>query len=273
MFLTKLYHTLILLAVVIMMAGCNVLPSIEHMFAAEEEQGNQQTTKEQEFTNVHSTTFQNGIVDIDGITVSENNPSQHSNAGANGPVDAFGSIVKPAIMSSATGAYKGMPLTKHIGDYVRNMAQDLVSNMEYVTERTPVAITHFSLIDSDLRITNLLGQQMAESFVHEFHKFRMPVVEFKATQYIRVTETGDFVLSRDFLDLKNNTPIEYVLTGTMTKHQGGYIVNARMLGMQSNVIVASAQSFIPYYIVDALIPSGSSKQGEIVDGVRIIRGE
>ncbi|GLR69682.1 FlgO family outer membrane protein [Agaribacter marinus] len=188
-------------------------------------------------------------------------------------IDAFGSMVKPSVMSQTPGAYKSIPLTKHIGHYVTNMANDLVANMEYVTERTPVAVTHFSLIDSDLKETNLLGQQMAESFAHEFHKFRMPVVEFKATQFIRVTETGDYLLSRDFLDLNNSTPIQYVLTGTMTKHQGGYIVNARMLGMESKVIVASAQSFIPYYIVDALMPSESSRQNEVVDGVRIIRGE
>jgi hypothetical protein len=80
-------------------------------------------------------------------------------------------------------------------------------------------------------------------------------------------------LNRRTLDLKSNTPIQYVLTGTMTKHQGGFIVNARMLGMQSNVVVASAQSFIPFYIVDALLPSGSSRQNDLIDGVRIIAGE
>lgn len=188
-------------------------------------------------------------------------------------IDEFGAIVRPTVYSSVNGAYKSRPLAKNIGDYVRNMAQDLVSNMEYVTERTPVAVTHFSLIDSDLKETNLLGFQIAESFAHEFHKFRMPVVEYKATQFIRVTETGDFVMSRDFLDLTSTTPIQYVLTGTMTKHQGGYIVNARMLGMESNVIVASSQMFIPFYVVDALIPSESSKTAEIVDGVRLIKGE
>jgi TolB-like protein len=134
-------------------------------------------------------------------------------------------------------------------------------------------VTHFSLIDSDLKETNLLGYQIAESFTHEFHKFRMPVVEFKATQFIRVTDSGDFVMSRDFLDLNSATPIQYVLTGTMTKHQGGYIINARMLGMESNVIVASSQMFVPFYVVDALIPSESSKVTEIVDGVRLIKGE
>jgi TolB-like protein len=247
-----------------LLGGCSSLPSIEQLFASSDDGV--------EESSVENTLMQsNGVVDIDASAVA-NSPSDLQ-AQTTRSVDAFGSIVKPSIMATTTGAYKSMPLTKHVGDYVRNMAQDLVSNMEFVSERTPVAVTHFALIDSDLKQTNLLGQQMAESFVHEFHKFRMPVVEYKATQYIRVSEMGDFVMSRDFLDLKNNTPIQYVLTGTLTKHQGGFIVNARMLGMQSNVVVASAQSFIPFYIVDALLPSGSSRQNEVVDGVRIIRGE
>ena len=244
------------LVLTFVIAGCSSLPSFTSPFAADDDG---------DIDNSNSID-ENGVVNVSTDKL-QNNTQQ-------GPqVDAFGSIVKPGVMSHSSGVYKAMPLTKHVGDYVRNMAQDLVANMEYVTERTPVAVTHFSLIDSDLKSTNLLGQQMAESFAHEFHKFRMPVVEFKGTQFITVTETGDYVLSRDFLDLKNSTPIQYVLTGTMTKHQGGYLVNARMLGMQSNVIVASAQSFIPYYIADALLPSGSSKQNEIIDGVRIIRGE
>ena len=223
------------LSIIVLLSGCSSLPSIEQLFAADDEgeQGLELNEVER------------------AVQSDESNVADATNQ-YDSKVDAFGSMNKPAMMSKSSGAYKAMPLTKHVGDYVRNMAQDLVANMEYVTERTPVAVTHFSLIDSDLKATNLLGQQMAESFVHEFHKFRMPVVEFKSTQYITVTESGDFVLSRDFLDLKNATPIQYVLTGTMTKHQGGYLVNARMLGMQSNVVVASAQSFIPYYIADAL---------------------
>lgn len=252
-----------LLLMLSFLAGCSSLPYVEQLFASSDDT--------LEMSDGETRNQNNGILDVDASSITGSTPN--TLAQSTGPIDAFGSIVKPPIMNNSNGSYKSMPLTKHVGDYVRNMAQNLVSNMEYVSERTPVAVTHFSLIDSDLQQTNLLGKQMAESFVHEFHKFRMPVVEYKATQFIRVTEVGDFVLSRDFLDLKGTTPIEYVLTGTMTKHQGGYIVNARMLGMQSNVIVASAQSFIPFYIVDALLPSGTSRQNEIVDGVRIIRGE
>jgi TolB-like protein len=251
---------------IVLLAGCSSLPSIEQLLASSSEDSANDVDETQKLAQQS-----NGIVDINASAIRSS--ALEPQAQTSSTVDAFGSIVKPQAMSSTQGGYKSMPLTKHVGDYVRNMAQDLVSNMEYVSERTPVAVTHFSLIDSDLKETNLLGQQMAESFVHEFHKFRMPVVEYKATQFIRVTEYGDFVMSRDFLDLKNATPIQYVLTGTMTKHQGGFIVNARMLGMESNVVVASAQSFIPFYIVDALLPSSSARQNEIIDGVRIIRGD
>lgn len=247
-----------------LMMGCASMPSISSIPGMEYLTGSSDDDEAEQSSELE-------IVDIktDRLAGFANNQMSASDSGP----DAFGSIEKPNIMGATSGAFKSMPLTRHIGHYVRNMAQDLVGNMEYVTERTPVAVTHFSLIDSDLRETNLLGQQMAESFVHEFHKFRMPVVEFKATQFIRVTESGDYILSRDFLDLNNSTPIQYVLTGTMTKHQGGFIVNARMLGMESKVVVASAQSFIPFYVVDALIPSESSRQNEVIDGVRIIRGE
>ncbi len=231
------------------LSGCSSLPSMGNLFADDE--------------------GAEGL-DSDGTLINKLTQAKEQEDGSGSDaIDAFGARYK----SDSSQAYSPAARNLHVSDYVRNMAHDLVENMEYVTERTPVAVTHFALVDSDLKQTNLLGKQMAESFVHEFHQFRMPVVEYKATQYISVTDSGDFVMSRDFLDLNNTTPIQYVLTGTLTKHQAGFLVNARMLGMKSNVVVASAQSFIPYYVVESLMPSGASGQGEIVDGVRLIQGE
>lgn len=186
--------------------------------------------------------------------------------------DSFGALGQPPIYSSMQGTYQGRPLNKHVGDYVKNLTQDLVSNMEYVSNKTPVAVTDFAMLDSDLQHTNLLGHQMAESFMHELHKYRIPVVDYKATDYIRVTSEGDFLLSRDYLDLNSSLPIDYVLTGTMAKHQGGVLVNARILGIESRAVVASAQLLIPFYVVDALIPSNSNSKNGFRDGVKITRG-
>ena len=133
-------------------------------------------------------------------------------------------------------------------------------------------VTHFALIDTNLQETDLLGKQMAESFVHELHKFRVPVIDFKATDYIRITDGGDFVLSRDYLELSSSLQIDYVLTGTMAKHQGGVLVNARILGIESRAVVASAQMLVPFYVVEALIPSDGSQKNGMRDGVKLSRG-
>ncbi|GAB2686277.1 FlgO family outer membrane protein [Aliiglaciecola aliphaticivorans] len=195
-------------------------------------------------------------------------PADHAQTSTTSQSDLYGSEPADALYGNGTGTNARM-VTKHVGDYVQNMTQDLISNMEYITDKTPVGVTNFALIDSDLQRSNLLGFQLTESFMHELHKFRIPVIDFKATEYIRVTERGDFLLSRDFLELTEQSPIEYILTGTMTKHQGGYIVNARILGLESKAVVASAQMLVPFYVVDALLPS----EHNLVDGVQLTQGE
>lgn len=209
-----------------------------------------------------------GCAQITQLMTSE--PEPVNLYGADKPViDRFGAITQEPMYQNDNAIYQGKALNKHIGDYVQNMAQDLISNMEYVTDKTPVGVTHFALTDSDLNQTNLLGFQIAESFMHELHKFRIPVLDFKATDYIRVTETGDFLLSRDFLELKHKVPMQYILTGTMTKHQGGFLVNARILGLESKAVVATSQMLVPFYVVEALLPSDDER----TDGIGLIQGK
>ena len=195
--------------------------------------------------------------------------AQNTNLGPSEGSSLYGSASSQTQYENNNGTYNGRLLTKHVGDYVQNMAQDLVANMEYLTDKTPIGVTNFALIDSDLQKTNLLGYQLAESFIHEMHKFRIPVIDFKATDYIRVTDHGDFFLTRDFLELTERAPIEYILTGTLTKYQGGYLVNARILGLHSKAVVASAQMLMPFYVVEALLPS----EHNMVDGVKLTQGD
>ncbi|MCV5976098.1 FlgO family outer membrane protein, partial [Escherichia coli] len=62
---------------------------------------------------------------------------------------------------------------------------------------------------------------------------------------IQVTQQCDFALSRDWQALAQEQQIHYVLTGTMLRQGGGVLVNARVVGMQSRVVVATAQGFLP----------------------------
>jgi hypothetical protein len=109
------------------------------------------------------------------------------------------------------------------------------------------------MLDSDYNQSNLLGNQMAESLIHEIHKFGIPVIDYKTTGFIRITEQGDFAFSKDYEDLGDSFTAKYIVGGTMLKHKEGYLINARIVGLESKAVVASAQSFIPNNISDALL--------------------
>lgn len=141
---------------------------------------------------------------------------------------------------------------KNINHYVRGLMHQLADNVKYVNQSTPIAVTSFVLLDSDLQKTNLVGNQIAESFIHEIHKLGLPVLDYKTTDFFRVSTEGDYIFSRDYMELRSDLPIDYVLSGTLTKHQKGYLVNARIIGIKSKVVVASAQGLVPDYAIKSL---------------------
>jgi TolB-like protein len=140
-------------------------------------------------------------------------------------------------------------LPRHaINDVVKGLAYQMLESSSFVNPQTPIAVASFVDL-KDLESTNWLGNQLSESFVHELQRHGLILVDFKTTGHIRVTKEGDYVFSRDWKELPERQIIDYVVTGTMMKQEGGIMVNARMIGMQSRVVVATAQSFIPNWVI------------------------
>ncbi|MGK0382056.1 MAG: TolB-like protein [Flavobacteriales bacterium] len=154
---------------------------------------------------------------------------------------------------SITALQNNVSQSRNINHYVRGIMLDLISNFKYVGLSSNMAVSSFVFLDSDYATSDLLGFQIAESFIHEIHKFGIPIIDFKATGSMRVTESGDFVLSRNYLELQADQPIKYVLLGTLAKHQDGVLVNARIVSMESKEVVATAQGFLPLHITKSLI--------------------
>ncbi len=155
----------------------------------------------------------------------------------------------------------------NVNQYVQGMMHDLVANLNDVKPQMIVGVTSFVYLDGSYEQADLLGNQLSESFMHEVHQFGLNVVDFKTTDYIRVTPKGDFVFSRDFMELREEQPIEFVLGGTLVQHQGGTLVNVRLVSVASKKVLGTAQGFIPENVVNALQESSAPgklllKQGE-----------
>lgn len=147
------------------------------------------------------------------------------------------------------GEIDAYELPKHaINDVVKGLAYQMLESSSFVNPKTPIAVASFVDL-SDLESTNWLGNQLSENFIHELQRHGLIIVDFKTTGHIRVTKDGDYVFSRDWKELPERQIIDYVVTGTMMKQEDGIMVNARMIGMQSRVVVATAQSFIPNWVI------------------------
>ncbi len=147
------------------------------------------------------------------------------------------------------GEIDSYELPRHaINDVVKGLAYQMLTSSSFVNTKTPVAVASFVNL-KDLESTNWLGNQLAESFVHELQRHGLVVIDYKTTGHIRVTKQGDYVFSRDWQELPDRQIIDYVVSGTMVEQENGILVNARMIGIQSKVIVATAQSFIPTWVL------------------------
>lgn len=147
--------------------------------------------------------------------------------------------------------------------FVQQLCAELLPNLAGIVKGAPVAVASFVMLDGDLMKTNLFGQQLSENFIHELYKAGIAVIDFKVTDYLRVAPSGDYILSRDYLELGNDIATQFILAGTLVKHRTGYLVNARVVGVKSKLVVASAHGLIPNYVTAGLVSS------DFRDGVRV----
>lgn len=150
--------------------------------------------------------------------------------------------------------------------YSQALVYQLVAHWQQTDPAARVAVTNFSFVDSGLEQANILSHHLSEAMMHDLHTFGIPVLDFKATDYIRVTEQGDFVLSRNYQELSGELPIRYVVTGTMTQHQQGMLINARLVRIDDKQVMSVARTFIPESVVSAIINHNSQNTLQLTQG-------
>ena len=150
--------------------------------------------------------------------------------------------------------YSGNELIKNVNHYAKWLTQDLFANIDFPNNSDVFVVANFALLDSNLNKTSHFGRQMTEAMIHEVHRTGFSVIDMKASGFMRMTETGDiFYESIDFRELSTSADASHVITGTLTKHQGGYFVNAKVVLLENKALVSSAQIFVPHDVVDAVM--------------------
>lgn len=134
-----------------------------------------------------------------------------------------------------------------LDEYVEQLAVDL-STFIRNKQISSVAVASFVELDSSLQSTSTIGNQISEYFVNELVQAGIKAHDYKVTGGIKVTAFGDFAMSRNFMNLNQAQDIKYVLAGTLLRNSRGIVVNARIVSLTNNGVVASSSKLIPNLI-------------------------
>lgn len=124
----------------------------------------------------------------------------------------------------------------------------LADQLERNMDRRPVdgsyIVTTFSRLDR-LDDTSSLGRLLAENLTHELQVRKWQVYDVRLTKDIIVTESGEFILSRDVKKIRDSYEVNGVVTGTYAVNGDSIIVNARVIDLESGIVIDSAQAHLP----------------------------
>ena len=132
-----------------------------------------------------------------------------------------------------------------LSDYTEQMAAELQSDLAGKSIEDKIIVASFVYLDSGLRSTNRLGNQLAELFIHDLQEIGLPVRDHRLADALTIKAAGDFAMTREGDELKFNRSVGYVLLGTLLENKRGLIINARLVNAKTQQVAAASSKLLP----------------------------
>ena len=129
------------------------------------------------------------------------------------------------------------------------LADQLGQNKDFTDlKNTPIAV--MSIVNlTDFSKTTKTSSIITENLIHEMQVRGFKVIDYKVMPSIKIGKHSDYIFSRDLSDLRKKQNINYALSGTYSMYRGGMAINLRIVNIKNNVVLSSAQVFIPKRII------------------------
>ena len=143
--------------------------------------------------------------------------------------------------------------TKLFKTKVSFLVSELLQNMRSADKNGNIIVTNFirTMVTGNSNISSEpLSYQLAEELTNQLHRTGFNVIDFKVTDSVRVTPKGDFMLSRDYIELDNNIDAQYVLVGSYDINSDGIVVYSRVVDIESKAVLATSSVLLEHYTVN-----------------------
>jgi TolB-like protein len=136
----------------------------------------------------------------------------------------------------------GLSPKGQINVLAEKLVNEMVVHNDSLRPDQPLLVTTPVML-SEFNDTNELGLQLQQGMIAAFHAHEFNLVDMNVSESLRSTLQGEFILSRDWQQLPADLPVSHVLVSTMSFTSEGLVLNARVVDVSNNRVVAAAQSF------------------------------
>ncbi|MBW4056278.1 MAG: hypothetical protein HIU83_12930 [Proteobacteria bacterium] len=178
----------------------------------------------------------------------------------------------PAATGSKTSieSHVALPSVGGFNDRMKNLADQLDKNLATTSLSNPYVVTSFTNLDK-LDDTTALGRLIAENLMYGLQLHKWQILEIRLTKGVDINAAGEFSLSRDISKLKDEYKIGGIVTGTYSVAEGNLTINARVIDVNTGLVISSAQTYIQINgVPDTSLPNEKNgKPMKIVsDGIK-----
>lgn len=124
------------------------------------------------------------------------------------------------------------------------LADQLERNVDRKSVDNTFVVTSFSNLNR-LSESSGLGRLIGENLIHELQVRRWRVFEMRMTKDVIISETGEVSLSRNDNRIRNTFKLGGVVTGTYSMAGNDIIINARVVDVETGLVISSAQTHLP----------------------------
>jgi TolB-like protein len=124
------------------------------------------------------------------------------------------------------------------------LADQLERNVDRKSVDNTFVVTSFSNLNR-LSESSGLGRLIGENLIHELQVRRWRVFEMRMTKDVIISETGEVSLSRNDNRIRNTFKLGGVVTGTYSTAGNDIIINARVVDVETGLVISSAQTHLP----------------------------
>tara|TARA_B110000046_G_scaffold115225_1_gene122405 strand:- start:205 stop:798 length:594 start_codon:yes stop_codon:yes gene_type:complete len=163
-------------------------------------------------------------------------------------------LVPPEEPSIPTDAPKAAMAPYTVNEYMVNLTSQLNQVNGALNANARIGVSSFYYADAlDTKLVtgqaSGLSLQIQESLLTQFTQLGYHTVEYRLGNNLILAQNADSILSRDLSKLRNRQNVDLMITGTVTRQQHAYIVNARLVNIENKQVLSAGSTEIPINVM------------------------